>query len=401
MTHEVVVTGCGLLCAAGETANEIWDVLAAPGALTARVDSEAWPPFHIYPVPGYDLAAQVPKKSDQRAMGPAMQYGAYACGLALDAARVKGDEAVLSRLELIGVSDGGERDWEVDGRVLELLDRDSQAGAELNRILSDDLRPTLFLAQLPNLFGGNMSIIHGVAGATRTFMGEESASVDAFRIGFERIAAGQGDIFAVGGAFNADRPDLHAMYDAGGLLLAGPLTDLWERPDAGICLGSAGAFLVMESAEHAEARGIEPLARVVAVSSDRGGRDPGAAAARAGRQLKRVRARLRTGRLAVMSGASGRGSVTREEQEFLEGVAESGLDCAVRGTAGALGHSMGAAFFVNAILGVICLRRNAVFPPLAPGSALESRLAEAPVDQALITGWGAVRGEGMALFEAI
>ena len=36
-----------------------------------------------------------------------------------------------------------------------------------------DLRPTLFLAQLSNLLAGNISIVHGVTGSSRTFMGEE------------------------------------------------------------------------------------------------------------------------------------------------------------------------------------------------------------------------------------
>ena len=45
-----------------------------------------------------------------------------------------------------------------------------------------DLRPTLFLAQLSNLLAGNISIVHGVTGSSRTFMGEEAAGVDAVRI---------------------------------------------------------------------------------------------------------------------------------------------------------------------------------------------------------------------------
>jgi len=43
------------------------------------------------------------------------------------------------------------------------------------------LRPTLFLAQLSNLLAGNISIVHGVTGSSRTFMGEEVAGVDAVR----------------------------------------------------------------------------------------------------------------------------------------------------------------------------------------------------------------------------
>ena len=69
----------------------------------------------------------------------------------------------------------------------------------------NDLRPTLFLAQLSNLLAGNISIVHGVTGSSRTFMGEESAGVDAVRIAQARIAAGQSDLALVGGAYNAER----------------------------------------------------------------------------------------------------------------------------------------------------------------------------------------------------
>ena len=72
--------------------------------------------------------------------------------------------------------------------------------------LADGLRPTLFLAQLPNLFAGNISIVHKVSGSSRTFMGEEAAGVDALRIAHRRLAAGQGEIFLVGAAFAAARP---------------------------------------------------------------------------------------------------------------------------------------------------------------------------------------------------
>ena len=69
-----------------------------------------------------------------------------------------------------------------------------------------DLRPTLFLAQLSNLLAGNISIVHGVTGSSRTFMGEEAAGVDAVRIALSRIDAGQSDIALVGGAYNGERP---------------------------------------------------------------------------------------------------------------------------------------------------------------------------------------------------
>ena len=92
----------------------------------------------------------------------------------------------------------------------------------LNERLMGDLRPTLFLAQLSNLLAGNISIVHGVTGASRTFMGEEASGVDAMRIAHARIASGQNDIFLVGGAYNAERPDVLLIYELGGFSGSSP-----------------------------------------------------------------------------------------------------------------------------------------------------------------------------------
>src|SRR6185295_8868954 len=85
-------------------------------------------------------------------------------------------------------------------------------GAYLNQRLMSDLRPTLFLAQLSNLMAGNISIVHGVTGSSRTFMGEEPAGVDATRIALARIQAGQSDLGLVGGAYNSERPEVTLYF---------------------------------------------------------------------------------------------------------------------------------------------------------------------------------------------
>ena len=137
----------------------------------------------------------------------------------------------------------------------------------LNERLMSDLRPTLFLAQLSNLLAGNISIVHGVTGSSRTFMGEEAAGIDAVRIALSRVAAGQSEIALVGGAHNGERKDLVLLYDAGGHMLRGECAPVWERKggkNEGMALGSLGAFLVLESPEHAKARGAKPLGKLSA-----------------------------------------------------------------------------------------------------------------------------------------
>jgi 3-oxoacyl-[acyl-carrier-protein] synthase II len=59
----------------------------------------------------------------------------------------------------------------------------------LNERLTNDLRPTLFLAQLSNLLAGNISIVHSVTGSSRTLMGEEGAGVSALATAVQRGCA--------------------------------------------------------------------------------------------------------------------------------------------------------------------------------------------------------------------
>ena len=121
-----------------------------------------------------ELDRQIPKRGDQRQMEAWQRIGTYAAGLALDSAGVKGNAELLSRMDMIVAAGGGERDYAVDAAILSALPSAADPGGFLNEHLMSDLRPTLFLAQLSNLLAGNISIVHGVVGSSRTFMGEEA-----------------------------------------------------------------------------------------------------------------------------------------------------------------------------------------------------------------------------------
>ena len=401
MSREVWITGYGLLSPFGETPADWLARLNDPSSFERSMDHETYSPFTVHPIGDYDIGSQIPKRGDQRAMGPLMHYGCYAAGLALDAAGIKGDEELLQRTHMVVASGGGERDAPLDRQILEKLESANDRGQVLNEQLSNELRPTLFLAQLPNLFAGNISIVHGVAGSSRTFMGEEPAGVDAMRIAFERIVADQGDLFLVGAAFNGERHELTYTYHAGGYLLEGGVGDLWERPKAGITMGSAGAFLVLEAREHAEARGAKPRVRVAGVLNDLSDRAPGAAKAAAQAQWNALSSQVRAETLPVMSGACGSGPISAEERDFLQDVATAGQNLAVRGLARAVGHSFDAAFIANAIYGIACIEAGSVFGPLSPESDIESAVTTAAAEQVLVTGWGFAQGEAMALLEAV
>ena len=223
----------------------------------------------MHPLAPVSFDAQIPKKGDQRQMEAWQRIGTYAAGLALDSAGIKGNTEILGRTDMIVAAGGGERDLAVDLAIMNADAKGNSGPGFLNERLMNDLRPTLFLAQLSNLLAGNIAIVHGVCGTSRTFMGEEAASIDAARIALARIESGQSDIALVGAAHNGERSDLLVLYEFGDFNLTGKYAPVWQRENnSGFALGSAGCFLVLESREHAEARGAKPYAKLTKVVAD-------------------------------------------------------------------------------------------------------------------------------------
>jgi 3-oxoacyl-[acyl-carrier-protein] synthase II len=254
----------------------------------------------------------------------------------------------------------------------------------------------LFLAQLSNLLAGNISIVHGVTGSSRTFMGEEASGVDAVRIALARITAGQSAIALVGGACNGERRDLLVMYEFGSFNLKGAFAPVWERgPKGGFALGSLGAFLVIEERRHAEARGAKPLARLAVTLADRTNRKGGEIKAALSRMWEKIAGRLKAGRAAVISGASGAEPATSEERAFLAQHPE----IAVRASGTYLGHGLEPQFPMNVALAAIAVSRGKLYPP-SDRSGVE-RPMDGPLAQVVVTGVGHWRGEGLALVEAV
>jgi 3-oxoacyl-[acyl-carrier-protein] synthase II len=389
---EVWITGIGLATSLGEGLDAHWDAL---NQRRINVDEKGFAPCVVHPLAPLSFDAQIPKKGDQRQMEAWQRIGTYAAGLALESAGVKGNAEILARMDMIVAAGGGERDLSVDSNILNLEAKGNSAPGFLNERLMSDLRPTLFLAQLSNLLAGNIAIVHGVTGSSRTFMGEEASGVDAVRIALARIAAGQSDIALIGGSQNGERKDLLVLYEFGGFNLKEKFASVWERGEpGGFALGSGGAFLVIESRAHAEARGAKPFARLVNVVADLSRRKQ---AGDVTATLEKLWAKLgKIGeKAAIITGATGVAPVTSEERAFLK--SHAGLP--VRATGTAFGHTMEAQFPLGLALAGLSLSRGALFPPAA-GTSVEVEMSGSP-SQIVVIGTGHWRGEGMALVEAI
>jgi 3-oxoacyl-[acyl-carrier-protein] synthase II len=392
--RDVLITGIGLVSCLGEGLDAHWNGLMAAKPV---IDETTFAPYVVHPIAPVNFDLQIPKKGDQRQMEPWQRIGCYAAGLALDDAGIKGKQEILDHVDMLVAAGGGERDTKVDGQILTDLKKAEHPGKLLNERLLSDLRPTLSLAQLANLLAGNISIVFNVVGSSRTFMGEELAGVDALRIAATRIAAGQSEIGFVGGAYNAQRYDVLLQLAFGRESLTAPYIPVWargtERP--GMAVGSMGAFLVIESRAHAEARGARVYAKLSHIAADRCRRHVDSLENAIEKMLSTVKPRIAADAAAILSSATGAIPATIAERAALAKFGKF----PVRATGSVVGHGVEAQFPLNVGLAALAVSRGNLWPPLDP-TGFELPFT-GTLRQAVVTGISAWRGEGVALVEAV
>jgi 3-oxoacyl-[acyl-carrier-protein] synthase II len=188
------------------------------------------------------------------------------------------------------------------------------------------------------------------------------------------------------------RPDKATFGDFN---LKDKFAPVWARQEhAGFALGSAGAFIVIESKQHALARGAKPFARLSNVVADLSTRkQPGEVTATLDKLWSQL-GPLESGG-AIITGTTGAEPVTSEERAFLQKHA----DFAVRATGTRYGHTMETQFPLGLGLAALSLSRGALFAP-GDSSGAEFEMQRAP-SQIVVVGAGHWRGEGMALVEAV
>ena len=118
---EVWVTGIGLVSSLGEGPESHWAQLASGKTPVPSVDPISQAPYPVHPIVGFDMATQIPKRSDQRQMGLWQQLGTYTAGLALDDAGIAHNADLLAATNMIIAAGGGERDLDVDTAIMESL----------------------------------------------------------------------------------------------------------------------------------------------------------------------------------------------------------------------------------------------------------------------------------------
>jgi len=120
-------------------------------------------------------------------------------------------------------------------------------------------QPLPFTQGYANSPSSLMCIEFGLRGPAATFSGERLAGIEALLFAVDQIAAGAGDVIAVGASESLSQAAFNHLQAGGELSRSG-------RWDDGIIPGEGAAVLIVESLESAQKRGAKILAEVDGVN---------------------------------------------------------------------------------------------------------------------------------------
>lgn len=270
LERRVVITGAGLVSPLGSSAQDVITRLSQDYP-SGGIDWDSYSPYGVRPARARDTDKFLRRPGEKRVMSDMMLHAIEAAGQALTSSGLMDEKEALAEIHMLVAAGMSARDSEADARLISEALASNRANASFNRLLQSELKPTLFLAQLSNLVAGNLSLMFGIKGSSRTISGEELAGAKCLDTAFRQIACGQRDVMLVGGTFSAERPEIIASYASGGLLARSGETD------AGAVLSTCSVFFVLESASSAQERGRQALAQICDIQvalSDRPGVSP-------------------------------------------------------------------------------------------------------------------------------
>ena len=262
--QRIVVTGIGATTPIGGTASETWDALLAgtPGARTIEAD---WVAEHELPVTFAATIKQDPaevlKRVETRRMDPSAQYAMIASREAwADAGTPEVDPERLG--VAIGTGIGGVH------TLLAQYDVLKEKGPRR-------VYPLTVPMLMPNTASGNVSLELKARAGAHTTVSACSSGAEAMGYAAEMIRQGRADMMVAGGTEAAILPLTIAGFAAMQALSTrnddpGSASRPYAADRDGFVMGEGAAVIVLESYEHAKARGAKIYAELASIgmSSD-------------------------------------------------------------------------------------------------------------------------------------
>ncbi len=363
----IVVTGMGIVSPLGTGVAPVWQRLLAgqsglrelPDAVVADLPARVGgvvQGIEQDPQAGFDPDFAAPPK-EQKKMDRFIQFALSAARQALEQAGwTPVDEHARERTAtVIGSGIGG------FGTIAEAVRTTDSRGPR-------KLSPFTIPAFLVNLAAGHVSIQHGFKGPLGAPVTACAAGVQAIGDAARMIRAGEADIAVCGGAEAAiDRVSLGGF--AAARALSGGFNDTpskasrpFDRDRDGFVMGEGAGVLVIETLEHALARGATPLAELVGygTSADAyhltAGPEDGSGARRAMTQAL-AQAGITPAQVQHLNAHATSTPVgDKGELAAIRSVFGAGQGPAITSTKSATGHLLGAAGGLEAIFTVLALR---------------------------------------------
>jgi 3-oxoacyl-[acyl-carrier-protein] synthase II len=373
--RRVVVTGMGLVCPLGSGVEAVWarmlagrsGVRALPDEVVADLPAKVGgvvPTLAEDAEAGFDPDRATPPK-EQKKMD---RFIVFAMEAARQAVEQAGWQALDANTQertatIIGSGVGG------FGAIADAVRTTDSRGPRR-------LSPFTIPSFLVNLAAGHVSIQHGFKGPLGAPVTACAAGVQAIGDAARLIRCGEADIAVCGGAEAAiDRVSL-AGFAAARALSSG-YNDTPERASRpfdsgrdGFVMGEGSGLLVIESLEHALARGAQPLAELVGygTSADAyhltAGPEDGSGARRA-MSLALAQAGISPAQVQHLNAHATSTPVgDLGELAAIKSLFGSDNKIAVTSTKSATGHLLGAAGGVEAIFTLLALRDQVVPPTL-------------------------------------
>lgn len=365
MTKKIVITGIGATTPIGATARDSWKALLA-GASGARTIEQDWVAQYELPVT-FAATAKVPaadvlERHEVKRLDPSSQFALIAGREAW--ADAGAPEVEPERLAI---------DWATGiGGVWTLLDAwDTLRERGPRRVL-----PMTVPMLMPNGPGAAVGMdLHARAGI-RTVVSACASSTESLVNAWEHLQNGVADVVIAGGSESAIHPITIASFNSmQALSRRNDDPAIASRPydigRDGFVMGEGGAALVLETEEHAKARGARIYAELLggAITSDAyhiTAPDPeGSAAARAMRAAVEGAGASLTDVVHVNAHATSTPVGDIAEYNALRRIFGDHLDeIAVTATKASTGHLLGGAGAIEAIFTVLALHERTLPPTI-------------------------------------
>lgn len=259
--RRVVVTGLGIVSPVGSQVPTAWDnvVNGRSGiAPIKRFDCANFPTRFAGEVAGFNVEDYLPLKEARR-MDAFMHYGFAAAAQAIgDAGLAKVEGEVAARY---GVMMGGG----IGGleTIQDTYEKYAAAGFTPKKI-----SPFFVPASIINMISGHVSINFGFRGPNLAVVSACTTSTHAIGLAYRTLQYGDADVMVAGGAEMATTP-----LALGGFCQARALSERndapqaasrpWDRDRDGFVMADGAGALVLETLEHAQARGARIYAELI------------------------------------------------------------------------------------------------------------------------------------------